>query len=62
MGTRSGTDRLKALAYTVYLQVGGWKRWLASSPVIRLSETYFVFYQGEGLAACQTEKLVVIKN
>jgi len=27
-----------------------------------LSEAYFVFYQSEGLAACQTEKPVVIKN
>jgi len=27
-----------------------------------LSEAYFFFYQGEGLAACQTEKPVVIKN
>jgi len=27
-----------------------------------LSETYFFFYQSDGLAACQTEKPLVIKN
>ena len=53
---------MKALAYTVYPWVGDWNRWSASNPITRLSEAYFVFYQSEGLAACQTEKPLAIKN